>query len=131
MVEAATFEGWIEDAILEVPERLRQRIENVVFVVEERVRERHGAERNLKVHGELLGLYTGVPLPQRPIYTWRLPDKITIFKDAIEQHGGPRLEGVRKLLTDVVHHEIAHFFGMTEREVRTWEQKRRVRSKPK
>jgi len=73
----------------------------------------------------LLGLYQGVPLTRRAgHFNVVLPDKITIFKETIERIAGPDEMAIKKLIRSVVHHEIGHYFGMNEKQVREWEKKR-------
>jgi predicted Zn-dependent protease with MMP-like domain len=78
----------------------------------------------VKANGLLFGLYQGVPLIKRESYGMVLPDKITIFKNPIEEvNHSP--EEIKKAVANTVWHEIAHHFGMDEREVRQAEQKRK------
>jgi predicted Zn-dependent protease with MMP-like domain len=113
------FEGYITEAIALVPAHIRQRIENVAFVIDDQQR------------GNLLGLYRGIPLPQRGQgYTGVLPDTITLYQLAIEDAAGPEPEQIRKKVHEVVHHEIGHYFGFSEQKVRAWEKSRRLRSAP-
>lgn len=120
-----SFEQEIIDAIMELPKHLREKIENVGFVIEEEVRPAALQELKINYQGTLLGLYQGVPLAKRGVnYFLVLPDKITIFKKPIENLAGNDKEMIKKIIHDVVHHEIAHYFGMSETEVRNWEKKR-------
>lgn len=120
------FEKHIKEAVLMVPEHLRKKIENLAFVVEEDIRPAGLREQRINFRGILLGLYQGVPLPRRSgNYSAVLPDKITIFKKSIELLAGPNEDNIRKLIYEVVHHEIAHYFGMSEMKVREWEKNRR------
>ena len=65
----------------------------------------------------LLGLYEGVPLPDRgQAYSGAMPDKITLFKDNIEARR-PAGEALRVEIRHVVMHEIAHHFGITDEEL--------------
>ncbi|MBI5037848.1 MAG: metallopeptidase family protein [Candidatus Kerfeldbacteria bacterium] len=123
------FEKYIHEAIARVPAAVRERIENVAFVIENEPRAARATERSIKARGTLLGLYQGVPLPKRSAYySGVLPDKITIFKQAIEHVAGPDVEHIRQTVHEVVHHEIAHYLGMDERAVRAWEQKRKIKN---
>ncbi len=126
LVNNEQFEHYISEAILALPERLRKRIENVAFVVEDDERPSKNNERLIKSQGVLLGLYQGVPLTRRSQgYSLVLPDKITIFKRPIEMLGGNNEERTRQIIHEVVHHEIGHYFGMDEQRVRAWEKKKR------
>ncbi len=127
-MEHELFEYYITEAIAEVPERIRDKIVNIAFVVEDSVRAARATEHEINAHGMLLGLYQGIPLSKRSAnYSGALPDKITIFKDAIEHAAGQNSENIRLLIRDVVHHEIAHYFGMGETEVRAREATKRHR----
>ena len=116
-MELEAFEAVINEAISMVPKHIRAKMENVAFVVD---------DQHL---GNLLGLYHGIPLPRRgPGYSGVLPDKITIFQRTIEAVAGSDEERLRQMIIEVVHHEIAHYFGFSEAEVRKWEKKRQVRN---
>ncbi len=115
-MEHEQFESYVNEALAMVPERIQTKIENVAFVLDSEQR------------GSLLGLYHGIPLIRRNQgYSGVLPDKITIYQRAIEDVAGPGEGAIRELVISVVHHEIAHYFGFSEAEVRRWEQKRKQR----
>ena len=119
----------VHEAIASVPKALQQKIENVVFVIEEDSRPPRWRERGIVVRQYLLGLYQGVPLTKRGInYSLVPPDKITIFQRPIEELGNTPA-GVRTLVHEVVHHEIAHYFGFDETAVRRMEKSRALRKK--
>ena len=126
MVTHIQFEEYINEAVAMVPKLVRERIENVAFVAEDEPTALSAKNRQAQSSGLLLGLYEGVPLPKRSgYYSGVLPDKITIFKNAIEQVAGPDQEAIRLKTHEVVHHEIGHYLGMDERTVRAWEYKRK------
>lgn len=87
---------------------LRDRLVNVEIVIEDNPI----PERNL------LGLYQGVPLKKRGVWYGNvLPDKITLFKVNIEQFA--KTEGLmEKIIYDVLLHEIGHYFGFDEDELK-------------
>lgn len=124
-MEQAEFEQMIKDAIAMVPERIRSAMQNVAFVVESSRRPLN-KEVPIERGHVLLGLYQGIPLTARGSnYQWVLPDKITIFQDVIEELGAGDVKRIQTIVTDTVHHEIAHHLGMDEAMVRTWERKRK------
>lgn len=116
------FSELIERAVAEVPARIRAKMENVAIVIDDVSTPAHGYRPN-----SLYGLYQGVPYPRRgsQSYTGVLPDKITIFKLPIVAAAGDDPARIASLVRDVVHHEIAHYFGFSEAEVQRWEKKRR------
>lgn len=126
MVSHEQFEEFINEAVAMVPKAVRERIENVAFVAEDEPTALSAKKRQAQARGLLLGLYEGVPLPGRSgYYSGVLPDKITIFKNAIERVAGPDPEKIRLQVHEVVFHEIAHYLGMNERTVRQWESRRK------
>lgn len=109
------FEQYIAEALAMIPPHIRRKIENVAWLVEP------GTPR-----GRLLGLYHGIPMTQRHLesYTGVLPDTITIFMKPIEQEAGSDPTATRRLVHEVVHHEVGHYFGFSEAKVRKWEGQR-------
>ena len=117
MLAPAEFERLVEDALHLIPWRFRRRMNNVAIVVESEP-PRPG----------LLGLYQGRPWAKRSVFQgFTLPDKITIFQGPHERLSRTR-EELEQMVADTVWHEIAHHFGMDEREVRRAERKRSRRS---
>lgn len=124
-MEHKDFEQLVEDAYEGIPQRIRKKLDNVGIVIEDEHRRARSTERRVVSHGILLGLYQGVPLTRRGMgYSGVLPDKITIFKDAIEYITDGDPERIRKEVKEVVWHEVGHHLGMDEAEVRAWEKKR-------
>ncbi len=129
----AEIEVVIEKAIAAVPEKFRERLENLAIVVEdgdERVA-RTGEETIELPDGteelcDLLGIYEGVPLSEfAGDRSGMLPDKITLFRDAILDEAAHAGISVDEVVRHTVWHEIAHYFGFDEdgaRELETkWE----------
>ena len=107
------FDKIVERAVRKIPARFRRRLDNIAFVVEN-----EGPDPNL------LGLYHGHPLPRRSVsQSFALPDRIIIFQAPHERlaRDRPHLE---KLVEDTVWHEVAHYFGMDEPQVRQAERRR-------
>ena len=107
----------VERALKRIPSRFRRRLENVVIVVEPEPTQRG-----------LLGLYQGRPLTERNVGEgFGMPDQITIYQGPHERMSRD-LEALEENVADTVWHEIAHYFGMDEKQVRRAE---RVRSRKK
>ncbi len=129
-MELSDFEHCVREAILALPERFRAKMDNVAFVVEPQSRHAQPTEIRIRRGSILLGLYQGVPFGQRgPFYSGALPDKITLFQDAIELVAGGDPEKIRQLVHETVEHEVAHYFGMDETAVRRMEHHKRSRRK--
>ncbi|MCC6860130.1 MAG: metallopeptidase family protein [Bryobacterales bacterium] len=124
------FDRLVESACARIPARFRKRLENVAFVVEQEPSARHLASAGV-VSGSLLGLYQGRPLPQRSVQDgFVMPDQIIIFQGPHERLARSPAH-LRTLVEQTVWHEVAHYFGMNERQVRTAERRRRKLSSPR
>lgn len=121
------FEKLVEEAVTALPERIRNKIENVAIVVEQRPSGKQLEKTGVKIESFLLGLYEGVPKTAwGRDFSGRLPDKITIFQDSIEKLSHSP-EEIKELVKYTVWHEIAHHFGFDEKRVRLLEAKWRKR----
>lgn len=119
------FEQLVSEALDNIPEHFRALMENVVVVVEPYARPEQGQEVGIRRGQILLGLYEGVPRTARgPNYNLVLPDKITIFKDAILSYARTP-EQVREVVRDTVWHEVAHHFGADDNRIKLAENQRR------
>ena len=110
------FERLVSEALTEVPEQFRRRLENVAIVVEERppraLEEQRGGDQ-----GPLLGLYEGTPLGQRTSdYHLVPPDRITLYRGPILALCRTRGDVLREI-RDTVVHEIGHYFGLGDDEL--------------
>ena len=118
MISSREFDEIVERAVRRIPARFRRRLHNVAFIVEEQ-----GPSPNL------LGLYHGHPLTQRSVSEgFNLPDTITIFQRPHERLARDRRH-LEKLVEDTVWHEVAHYFGMNEAQVRRAERRRGAESR--
>ncbi len=113
------FEAVAQDAFDALPEAFRSRIENVHIVVEDYPSE-DVAGRGGRNKSSLLGLYQGIPLTKRG--TWygaspTVPDKITLYQRNIEDSCRNEDE-IRGRIVEVLFHEIGHYFGMNEAQIR-------------
>jgi predicted Zn-dependent protease with MMP-like domain len=104
------FEDLVIDILAALPNRFKDRLENIDFVIEEGLRNTDSAKMTL-------GLYEGIPYNRRGRGIRTMPDKITIYKKAIEKISRNRQE-MKKNLKRVIHHEIGHYFGFNEKKLR-------------
>jgi predicted Zn-dependent protease with MMP-like domain len=103
----ARFARLVSRALDDLPAEFRDRMRNVEVLVEDTP-----SEDQLREHGELLGLYEGVPLTDRRDEPW-LPDRIAIFRKPIEaMSASPKVQA--RIVRDTVIHEIAHHFGISD-----------------
>ncbi|MGO9480817.1 MAG: metallopeptidase family protein [Candidatus Kryptoniota bacterium] len=110
----------VEKAFEELPPEFKSKIDNVHVVVEDLPGELDLRNVNLSSKYSLLGLYSGVPLSRRGVdygvYPV-VPDRITLFKENIERFCRGDKETEAKI-REVLIHEVAHYFGMTDQEIR-------------
>jgi predicted Zn-dependent protease with MMP-like domain len=115
------FEKLVSKALQDLPKKFRDRLENIVVVVEEAPSKEIMRQLGLKSPLGLLGLYRGVPLKHRGFrYGNVLPDQIVIYHRPIEALARTRQELLRQIRRTVMH-EIGHFFGLTEFDLRAIE----------
>ena len=126
------FEKLVSEAISAVPSHIQKAIDNVVFVVEDRSPDQKKEGMNIATNEILLGLYEGIPQINRGSgYTGVLPDKITLFQKPIEELSGGDKNKLKQLIREVVEHEIGHYFGFDEEEIRNIELRRKKINKGK
>jgi predicted Zn-dependent protease with MMP-like domain len=101
-------------ALERLPKFIRNRMENVDVVIEDRASPDLLSEMGLRSPFDLLGLYQGIPLDQRGFYYGNvLPDKITLFQLPIESICKTK-EEIEEKVREVVIHEVGHYFGLDE-----------------
>lgn len=110
------FDQLVEECMDIVPPKFRARLSNIVFVVEPE-----------PPQPGLLGLYEGAPKTVRSVLDpARMPDRITIYQGPHERAARSAAD-LRRLVEETIWHEVAHHFGLEEREVLAAERKRRER----
>lgn len=114
------FEKLAQEGFLLLPEKVRERIQNVALLIEDEpsdeVREREGLEEE----ETLLGLYHGIPATERGDSYGvgpTMPDTITLYKLPIEEAAAEDKKDIRAVIAETVWHEYAHYFGMEEDEI--------------
>ena len=123
----AEFDRLVAAAYARIPARFRRRMKNIAMVVEPEPAPAQLARGRAPRGSTLLGLYEGRPLTRRSVFEpFAMPDRITIFQGPHERLArGP--EHLARLVEDTVWHEVAHYFGMNELQVRAAERRRRTR----
>jgi predicted Zn-dependent protease with MMP-like domain len=119
-MEQKMFEEIVDQAFHHLPPLFKKKIENVEIIVEEQP-DPGTMKRHSGADTQLLGLYHGIPLTQRG--TWYgtsavLPDRISLYKNNIERICRDEKE-IREKIYEVLCHEIGHYFGMNERQIRS------------
>ncbi|MGH4023548.1 MAG: metallopeptidase family protein [Pseudonocardiaceae bacterium] len=103
-MSAERFEELVAEALDLIPSELAGAMDNVVVLVENRNPDEPG----------LLGLYEGIALTERDShYGGVLPDRITVYRDALLDICDDEQQLVEEVAVTVVH-EVAHHFGIPE-----------------
>jgi len=112
----------VEEAMNELPEPFAVRVENVAVVVERTPDRRTRAELGLGPGDLLMGLYQGVPLPERSVEAPPLmPDRIVIYEDNIMAVSRDP-EAIKRQVRQTVIHEVGHYFGLSDAEMAEYEE---------
>jgi predicted Zn-dependent protease with MMP-like domain len=120
----SNFDRLVADAWARIPPRFRRRMQNIALLVDDEPSPGQLARGRVPRGGTLLGLYEGRPLTQRSVFeSFAMPDRITIFEGP-HQRLARNPDDLAKLVEDTVWHEVAHYFGMNERQVRAAEARR-------
>lgn len=117
-MDRRSFEHLVADALNELPEVFRDRLDNVEVVVEDWPDRETMQSAGVHHPAELLGFYHGIPQTKRTHnYGLALPDKISIYQRPIELRCRTT-EQVRTTIRRVVRHELAHHFGSDDERLR-------------
>jgi predicted Zn-dependent protease with MMP-like domain len=111
------FERIVRETIEGLPAKFKQALDerNIVIAVKDIP---DAADPPAFMGGGVLGFYHGVPLRRRGATGYGLwPDRIVIYKSLIERYASAPSE-IKALLRRVVLHEIGHFFGLSDAELR-------------
>ena len=121
MPDDEPFAALIEAALDALPDAFRERLGSVAIVVED---EPTGDQlRSVGAHG-LYGLYQGVPRTAWAADSALYASKITIFRGPLLRASRSPEELARRV-TETVHHEIAHHFGISDERLRELARARR------
>jgi predicted Zn-dependent protease with MMP-like domain len=110
-MERAKFEEIVEQALAALPEIFRQKLTNVAVIVED-YPPHEADDKSL-----LLGLFHGVPRTERSVFFATPPDQIFLYQRNIEALCSTD-EQVRREVRQTLLHELGHYFGLNENELR-------------
>jgi predicted Zn-dependent protease with MMP-like domain len=117
------FRELVDEALDTIPERFRAAMQNIAIVVEDEPTPEQLASVEIEPPDTLLGLYEGIPLPERG---WShgntLPDKITLFQFPIEDSSDDD-DDVVIAIGETLIHEVGHYFGLSEEEIEAIEER--------
>ena len=114
---AADIEGIARATLDRLPPQFSQSLGDVVLVIEEVADNETARRLGLRHPMQLSGLYEGVPLTRRVSYSGAMPDRITIYQNAICRACWTE-DQVREQVRQTVIHEIGHYFGIDDPRLR-------------
>ncbi|MDR1924639.1 MAG: metallopeptidase family protein [Planctomycetaceae bacterium] len=106
-----------------LPVEVLRMFEEIPLHVEDYPSDEIMREKKLKYLDDLCGYFCGVPIDQRLHAQPKLPTTITIFRYGIfamstDKNGKFSRKELRRQIRITILHELAHFYGMTEREIK-------------
>jgi predicted Zn-dependent protease with MMP-like domain len=110
------FHELIDRAFDSLPKLHRDRVKNVAIVTADEPDERQRHDLKLHCNQTLLGLYTGVPLPERQGREPMTPDVITLFKQPLLSHSTDE-DSLYENIRHTLWHEVAHYFGLNHDQI--------------
>jgi predicted Zn-dependent protease with MMP-like domain len=119
------FDQQLQEVMSEMPPRVHELLKEVTMYVEDHPSRRVMQEMGVRHRSQLCGLYTGVPLTQRHVdLSGVLSDAIHIYREGIfwmakDPHGHFDEQELRRQIRITVLHELGHYHGLDERELRT------------
>ena len=123
------FVDLVQDALDGLPVKFRRRMENLAVLVEDLPPEDMRSRLSPPSHGTgsdsrgsrrslVLGVFVGVPRTERSVFQLPTgPDHIVLYQTNIEAVCSNDRE-IRRQVRLTVIHEVGHYFGMTEEQLR-------------
>lgn len=107
----------VEEVLDSLPQEFRRRIRNVAVLVEE-MPPNQPSPKSEQQGRLLLGLFHGVPTTRKSVFDLPTgPDYIVLYQKNIEAVCSSEAE-VREQIRLTVIHELGHYFGMDEEQLR-------------
>lgn len=116
-MELTEFEDTIEKGLNKVPKRFREILKSEGIQV--LAREKVPRALQDQYRGRLLfGVFVGVPYTRRSMFNIQMePTRIELYKNSFERAFNNPLDMEDQIVKTVIH-EIGHYFGFTEKELR-------------
>jgi len=112
------FRALVEEAIDAIPARFAREVKNVAICIEDEPSDELLDDMEMDPDDTLLGLYQGVPLPDRGAGHGNvLPDRITLFQRTIEEECDGDENEIVVAIGETLIHELGHYFGLSEDEI--------------
>ncbi len=127
-MDRPAFEKLVRNSLQKLPQKFKKKLANISVEVEDLPSRELLKDMGIR-SGSLLGLYQGVPLTKRGWnYGNMLPDRIVIYQRTIESVASSS-EEIERIVADTVIHEIGHYFGFSDKELREIEAENREKNR--
>jgi predicted Zn-dependent protease with MMP-like domain len=110
-MERRKFEALVAQALHGLPRTFREKLTNVAIIVEDL------PPREAEAAGLLLGLFHGIPRTEKSVFSSSPPDRIFLYQRNIEAVCASEAD-VRQQIRATLLHEVGHYFGLSEDELR-------------
>jgi predicted Zn-dependent protease with MMP-like domain len=108
------FDQQVEESLIELPEYFKEKMENIAIYVEDYPT--GDLSKKFSKHG-LLGVFIGIPITQQSWEGGYPPHRIILYQKNIESICSNN-EEIRFQIRETVIHEIGHYFGLSEADLR-------------
>jgi predicted Zn-dependent protease with MMP-like domain len=118
------FDRQLERVLEKMPPLVHALLERIPLHVEDYPSDRVMDDMGVEYRDDLCGLFTGISLDKRSIeHSGQLPDVVTIYREGIlaaaaDRSGHVTAQRLREQIRITILHELAHFHGLTEEELR-------------
>ena len=118
------FDQVVDEVLAEMPPLVHELIERLPLHVEDHPSADVMARTGVRHRKQLCGLFTGIPITNKSIeHSGTLPDVVTIYREGIlaaarDLSGRVRTDWLREQIRITILHELAHFHGLGEEELR-------------
>lgn len=107
-----------EAALAAMPPAMAEQVRGVAIAIEDLADDDTLAALGIESPYDLTGLYTGVPMTGRSVLDVApLPERVTSYRQAILLEWIETGEDLRRLVSSVLVHEIAHHFGFSDADI--------------
>jgi predicted Zn-dependent protease with MMP-like domain len=110
---AAAFERLVDRALAAIPDPYRDALREVAILIEDEPSPEQLAENGLGPDDGLYGLYEGVPRTEYAADWAATPNRITLFRQPLEEDFSDDVELEEEVRLTVLH-ELAHHLGIDD-----------------